>query len=104
MKTLLTLFISILISTAVALGADSDVEKIKKRVLAEILDRPVDDGQVDELLISLREDGTWPGIDYSNVSREGFEHRYHSENMITLALAYKNKSSKYFKKKSGTIK
>ena len=99
MKTLITILVSILISTGFALGADSDIDKIKKRVLAEMLDRPVDDNSIEELVNTLNEDGTWPGINYADVSREGFEHRYHYSNMVELARAYKTKSSAYYKKK-----
>ena len=82
----------------VALG-DSDIEAIKKRVVSELMKPEVDDDEVTKLVQSIKEDGTWPGIDYSNVSREGFEHRYHSGNMVKLARAYKNKFSKYYRKK-----
>lgn len=82
--------------------ANDDIKKIKKRVLTEILKSEIDDLEITLLIESLKDDGTWPGIDYENVSREGFEHRYHSANMVTLARAYKTKSSKYYKKNSVT--
>ena len=80
-------------------NAQSDIEKIKKRVVAELMKLEVDDSRVAKLLETIKEDGTWPGINYEDVSRTGFEHRNHYANMIVLARAYKTKSSKYFKKK-----
>ena len=95
---LLAIFLFLAVFTA-ATAQDSDIETIKKRVVFELMKPAVDDDEVTKLIQSIKEDGTWPGIDYSNVSREGFEHRYHSGNMVKLARAYKNKSSKYYKKK-----
>lgn len=79
--------------------AKSDIEIIKNRVITELMKPEVDDSEIAVLLESIRDNGTWPGINYADVSREGFEHRYHYSNMVTLAHAYKNKSSKYYKKK-----
>ncbi|TNF45890.1 MAG: chondroitin lyase, partial [Bacteroidetes bacterium] len=41
----------------------------------------------------------WPGIDYVNVSNEGFEHRFHLSNMVDLGRAYQSKTSKFYKSK-----
>ena len=97
--TLIT--VTLLFTGLLSIGttANNDIDKIKKRVLAEILKPEVDDSEIEKLVETLKDDGTWPGIDYENVSREGFEHRYHHANMVTLARAYKTKSSKYHKKK-----
>ena len=79
--------------------ANNDIDVIKNRVLAEIMKTEVDDTEIETLITTLKEDGTWPGIDYKNVSREGFEHRFHHANMVSLARAYKSKTSKFHKKK-----
>jgi chondroitin AC lyase len=81
------------------LSAPTDFETIKKRVTTELMKPAVDDAQVEGLISAIRNDGTWPGINYQDVSREGFEHTRHYENMVILARAFKNKSSKYFKNK-----
>lgn len=92
-------FLFLILSLLTAKAVDKDFETIKKRVIATVMNPSVDDSQIEKLLLTLKEDGTWPGIDYSNVSREGFEHRIHSSNLVALARAYKSKSSKYYKKK-----
>ena len=75
----------------------SDMELIKKRVVESLMKSPVDDDEIQILIDTLKEDGTWPGIDYEDVSREGFLHRIHASNMLLLAKAYKTKSSKFHK-------
>ena len=54
----------------------------------------VDDSQVESLIASIQEDGTWPGINYEDVSRTGFQHYNHAGNLVLVARAYKKKSSK----------
>ena len=95
---LFTSLLFVAVYTAVS-AQSSDIEKIKKRVVSELMKPAIDDAEVSKLVDSIKDNGTWPGIDYSNVSREGFEHRYHSGNMVTLARAYNTKSSKFYKKK-----
>ncbi len=80
--------------------ATSDIDIIKKRVLQEEMRPAVDDSKIQQLVTTLREDGTWPGINYEDVSREGFEHRIHLANMVAMARAYESKSSKFYHKKS----
>lgn len=80
--------------------ASSDLELLRQKVLAEIMSVPVNDSQVEKLISDLSQDGTWPGINYDDVSNEGFEHRIHLGNMVDLARAYKSKKSKFFKSKN----
>ena len=76
--------------------AKGDFETIKSRVVAELMKPEVDESKISDLLNSQREDGTWPGINYEDVSRTGFEHRIHLSNMVLLARAYKKKGNKYY--------
>lgn len=75
--------------------AQSDVETIKDRVRATLLQGAVAEEEISQLLASQREGGTWPGINYEDVSRTGFEHRFHYDNMLDLARAYVSPSSPY---------
>lgn len=97
-ERLIITFLFLAVFTA-ATAQNTDIETIKKRVVTELMKPEVDDNEVSKLVESIKKDGTWPGIDYGNVSREGFEHRYHSGNMVILARSYKNRSSKHYKKK-----
>lgn len=79
--------------------AKSDIEIIKERVVIELMSHEVNDAEVKTLIATIKDDGTWPGINYEDVSRTGFEHRFHYANMIQLARAYKSKTSTFYKKK-----
>ena len=80
-------------------NAQSDFDKIKKRVVSDLMNSPIDDSRVELLTKTVNDDGTWPGINYEDVSRTGFEHRYHYVNMNMLARAYNTKSSEFYKNK-----
>lgn len=81
------------------LYAQSDFDTIKKRILEEMMKPRVDDSELSLTLNSIRNDGTWPGIDYVDVSNEGFQHSRHLSNMVALARAYNLKSSEHHKSK-----
>ena len=102
MKTFFTIAIIFSLAFIANRGqcATSDIDIIKKRVLQEEMRPAVDDSRIQQLVTTLREDGTWPGINYEDVSREGFEHRIHLANMVAMARAYETKSSKFYHKKS----
>ena len=73
----------------------SGFEKIRSRVTGELMKPDVEDARVEELINTIHEDGTWPGINYEDVSRTGFEHRYHLDNMVLLSKAYISSDSKF---------
>ena len=73
----------------------SDFKLVKQRVVTEYLLVEVDDEDIADLLATQKQDGTWPGINYQDVSRTGFEHIVHTTNMVDLAKAYRQPNSKY---------
>ena len=79
--------------------ADTDIEIIKKRVIESVMNSTVDDAKIESLIKTFKDDDTWQGINYEDVSREGFENEIHLQNMVVLARAYKTKSSKYYNNK-----
>lgn len=83
----------------IACANRSDFEVIKNRVLESLMESPVNDESIGTLVNTIQQNGTWPGIDYEDVSREGFEHSRHSANMVAMAKAYNEKSSKFHKSK-----
>ena len=99
MRTYLTLLLFTILSGIATSGicVSSDFEIIKKRVLESLTESPVNDESVENLVNSLQANGTWPGIDYQDVSREGFQHSRHSANLVTLARAYNSRFSKFHK-------
>ncbi len=83
----------LLIFCAGSTMAQSDLDIIQDRILHELLEAEVNDDEIAQLLESQQNDGTWPGINYEDVSRTGFEHRWHLSNMVDLARAYHAQSS-----------
>ena len=95
MNKLLQLLIFIaLFFHANILFAQSDIETVKQRVFKSLIEREVNNNYIEKLLVTFDE-GKWPGINYEDTTRTGFEHRYHSDNMVALARAYKKSGSKY---------
>lgn len=58
-----------------------------KDLLAPDLDEPA----IGYLMNTVKDDGSWPDIDYVDVSRTGFQHGWHLENMYLLSKAYKKR-------------
>ncbi|RYG00167.1 MAG: hypothetical protein EOO02_15455, partial [Chitinophagaceae bacterium] len=74
---------------------DADLETIRTRIISDLQQPAVKKDEIQTLITTIREDGTWPGINYVDTSRTGFEHRFHLENMLTLARALSKKGSPY---------
>lgn len=81
------------------LWAKSDLDLIHERVITELMKPGVDDTEVETLITTIKGDGTWPGINYEDVSRTGFQHFSHAGNLVVLARACQNKNSKFYKSK-----
>lgn len=88
------------ISTSQVFGqVKGDLAKVRQRVFDEIIQTEIDPDEIETLVKSIQPDGTWPGINYQDVSRTGFQHRNHLSNQVQLALAYKKKESPYYRNK-----
>jgi len=85
----------VLLFVLVPSRSDSDLELLRNKVIEEMMQPPVDSKLVANLIESIREDGTWPGIDYKDVSRTGFQHTRHLSNLVTLCRAYKKEGSEF---------
>lgn len=73
-----------------------DFAIIKDRVIAELMNVPVEDERVEEILLQVSEDGSFNNIDYTDLSRTaGFPQRNHTANLVELARAYKNDESRF---------
>jgi chondroitin AC lyase len=73
--------------------ATSDIELLRRKVISELMIPAVDEAHVRTLIRTINPDGTWPGINYADVSNTGFQHRIHLANLDELSLAYKKKGS-----------
>jgi chondroitin AC lyase len=77
---------------------DADLESIRKHIIDDLLKPPVNARHIEELISIQKPDGTWPEIDYEDVSRTGFEHSEHLNNMLALACAFKKPGSAFLSK------
>ncbi|WP_282122064.1 polysaccharide lyase 8 family protein [Algibacter mikhailovii] len=82
----------------------SDLVQFHKNVLAYYVNEKIDDTNIEQLLQSFREDGSWSTIDYTNRVRGGWPVKNHLKHVQTLAINYKNKASKYYLDKNLSIK
>jgi chondroitin AC lyase len=91
-RSILTL---VLLSFAGLSGTDNDLEILRNKVIAEMMQPSVNIRQVSDLMGSIQQNGTWPGIDYVDVTRTGFQHVRHLDNLVTLCRAYKKPGSEF---------
>ncbi len=75
---------------------DGDFKVIKARVIAELKQMPVNDEKAAHLIETLNNDGSWPGINYNDLSNTGFQHWRHLSNMLVLANAFTNSLSEFY--------
>jgi chondroitin AC lyase len=73
-----------------------DLEIVRKRIIADLLEPAIDGNKINQLVKSIRPDGSWPGINYKDTTKTGFQHSIHLENMLDLARAYKKPGTKFY--------
>ncbi len=72
------------------------MELIRQRIIDDLLAPAVNVKSIQQLITTIQPDGSWPGINYVDTSRTGFQHREHLEHMLDLAQAHAKKGSPYF--------
>lgn len=91
------LFLALIgIPTGVA-AVNPDIEIIRQRILAELIESKVDDDVISALVHTIKEDGSWPGINYVDVSRIGYDQVRHVSNLYLLAVGYKKPESSFYR-------
>jgi chondroitin AC lyase len=104
MITPIRIFILVIIASLTTVSVNTkadDFEIIKNRVVSELMKTGIDDGNVEKILARMKEDGSFQDINYADLSRTGgFPHRRHTNDLVYLAKAYKNKKSKFHKSKT----
>ena len=98
MRTLILLSVFLLFgfakSQALGPSVSSEIELLRQKVISELMAPSVDEILVRDLMATIRPDGTWPGIDYVDVSRTGFQHARHLGNLVEMSRAFKKKGTK----------
>ncbi len=86
----------LLLVTNISFG-QNDLNIIKERIVEDLMQTKIDDAKVASILENMSKDGSFKGIDYSDLSRNaGFPHRHHTTNLVYLGKAFKNKASGYY--------
>jgi chondroitin AC lyase len=95
-RLLLSAILSIFLGIA-GRSQSGDFAVIRERVVEELMEVPVSENQVREIMENMKDDGSFNGIDYSDLSRTaGFPHRRHTGNLVALAKAFKTNTGKFF--------
>lgn len=70
-----------------------DLETVRNRLITASLESLSSEFDPEPLIETLRPDGSWPNIDYEDVSRTGFRHADHLSNMLNLSRAFRHPGS-----------
>ncbi|WP_162415536.1 polysaccharide lyase family 8 super-sandwich domain-containing protein [Cyclobacterium roseum] len=74
-----------------------ELDTIRKRVVAELMTTSISIERVTDILDRMDSDGSFPAIDYADLSRTaGFPHRHHTADLVYLAKAYTIPSSPFY--------
>ncbi|WP_298551295.1 polysaccharide lyase family 8 super-sandwich domain-containing protein [uncultured Algibacter sp.] len=82
--------------TSINVSYSSDLFQFHKNVLEYYINQKTDDAKIQGLLSDFQEDGSWSNIDYTNKIRGGWPVKNHLKYVQTLAINYKNETSKYY--------
>jgi chondroitin AC lyase len=82
-------------ATAGAGTADADLEIVRGRVIDYVMGSSVDEARVERMLTTIAPAGSWPSINYEDVSRTGFQHAEHLGNMVSMARAYRKPGNRF---------
>jgi chondroitin AC lyase len=74
-----------------------DLEIVRKRIVDDLMEPSVNNEKIKQLVETIQPDGSWPGINYKDTTKTGFQHSIHLANMLDLARAYKKPGSGYYK-------
>jgi chondroitin AC lyase len=97
MNSIRRIYIALLLSLSFGgILAGNDMEIIRKRIISEYLKTVPSGAEIDKLIKTIRTDGSWPGINYEELSRVGYENKIHVTNIRSMCLSYKNPASGYF--------
>ena len=76
----------------------TNTQLIKERIVAELMTTHITDSQIEGIIARINNDGSFGGINYEDLSRTAsFPHGGHTRDLVYMAKAYKNKTSKYYR-------
>ena len=75
-----------------------ELQQLHRNIVNYLLKDDLNLEEVQQQLNDLREDGTWPDIDYPSKTRGYWSPRFHLERMLQIARAYQNPETEYYQK------
>lgn len=76
-------------------AAGSDLALIRARVEKQLLNNQVNPSHIERWRNAINDDGSWPDINYKDVSRTGFQNEEHLQRLVRLCRAYKKPGNKF---------
>lgn len=76
---------------------DHELQVVYERLVERLLSPAPADSVVAQILLEQRADGSWPGIDYEDESRTGFQHSRQLNYMVAMGRAYAHAESRYYR-------
>lgn len=70
-----------------------DMNMVKDHIIKPFLEKEIDARNVEQILKTLKTDGSWGGINYRDKTPAGWKAPQHLKNLTTLVLAYKSPKS-----------
>lgn len=97
MKRLYFILAILLFAYPIAHAQSQDLTIIQERILSDLLVNKPTDKKVESILSKMKEDGSFNDINYSDLSNiAGFPQGRHTNDLASLAIAYKNKTSGFY--------
>lgn len=77
----------------------TDMDVVESRIRKLVLTSRVKEDVIEKLMNTLRSDSTWPGINYADTTKTGFQAFVHMENLLTLSIAYQKEGNRFYHSK-----
>ncbi len=77
-----------------------NLSQLHQNVISNILENPADSKMVENYLFELKNDGSWPDIDYASKERGGWPPAGHLSRLLEIAKAYQSKESEFYQDKN----
>ncbi|MEZ4904367.1 MAG: polysaccharide lyase family 8 super-sandwich domain-containing protein [Spirosomataceae bacterium] len=98
-QNLLALFLIVLF-TSTGRTQSNHLKHIKALIVADLMKTKIVDSDVEAILTKMKEDGSFQGINYADLSRTAsFPHGGHTRDLVYLAKAHQSKSSRFYQNK-----
>ncbi len=98
--------VSLFLATAVSKGYSqnqvvypNELTQLHQNIWENIISNQPDVTEVEKLLASLTEQGSWEYIDYTSKQRGGWQPNEHNVNILQMAIAYQTRGSKFYQQK-----